>query len=179
MKTPFLAIALALLFHQSGFGRLVPFISFEELLSNSDIVAIVSPTHNQDNDQILRLQGRDPNLFQGVTTTCRILAVFKGDIEVDSTLDIFHFRYKELSSSEPNGANFIHFPTEKIEYGFQIKDDDRVVRNSEGTLNPPRFLVFLKSDPDGRLSPTTGQYDSSRSVILLFDTFFFGYPLSQ
>lgn len=179
MKALILSIVLPLLCLQSGFGRLIPFISFEELLSNSDVVAIVSPTQNQDNDQILRIQGRDPNLFQGVTTNCRVLAVFKGDIQVESALDISHFRYKDLSSSKANGANFIHFPTEKIEYGFQIKDGDRVVQNSEGTLNPPRFLVFLKNDSDGTLSPTTGQYDSSRSVILLFDTFFFGYPLNQ
>jgi hypothetical protein len=177
MKLFLPALFLVVALHAPCQARLIPFISFEELLASSDVVAIVSPVQTQKNDEKLKIQGRDPNIFQGLTTECRVLGVLKGDIKAEESLSIVHFEYTNMSLTEPNGAGFISFPTDKMEYGLQIKDGEKVIRNTEGGMHP-RFLVFLKKADDGSFIPTTGHYDANRSVFLLFDTFVFGYPLS-
>jgi hypothetical protein len=177
MKLFLLTLFLIVALHEPCQARRIPFISFEELLENSDVVAIVSPVQTQKNDEKLKIQGRDSNLFQGLTTECRVLGTLKGEVKADESLNIVHFEYKNLTLSELNGAGFISFPTKEIEYGFQIKDGEKVIRNTEGGIHP-RFLVFLKKADDGSFIPTTGHYDANRSVFLLFDTFVFGYPLN-
>ncbi len=112
------------------------------LWSDSEVVCIgaVTSTKVVENSEFL------PKYLEGLESEIRIHAVLKGDKPL-KTIKFLHFRYRDGVATLGNGPSF------------------PVLRDrAADTKRSPTFLFFLKSRPDGRFAPTTGDDDASISV---------------
>jgi len=119
--------------------------TYEQLLSEADMVAVVDASPPKDTE--------NTDVFLGhpvvqILTTLKVHAVLKGDTKKES-LEFVHYRYGKTDRPIINGAQFVHFQAEKTRYP------------------KPKYLVFLKRRKDGRYEAVSGQIDPVDSVRLL------------
>lgn len=166
MRHPILILTIFLSLYQLAHARAVRSWSYEELYEASDVVAIIEPQKISTNDAILVFEPFDSAIFQGLTTTCSILTYLKAEKKHSGNIEIYHFRYKNRLSP-PNGASFVTFPISEVDFIFKrLLDSQGGTASSSGKMKT-QFIAFLKFDKDGRLVPTTGQYDAEDSFKLL------------
>jgi len=123
--------------------------TYEQLLNEADIVAVVdaSPPKDTENTDVFLVYP-----VVQILTTLRVHAVLKGDTKKES-LEFVHYRYGKIDRSIINGAQFVHFLA--------------VRKHGKIEYQKPKYLVFLKRRKDGRYEAVSGQIDPVDSVRLL------------
>jgi hypothetical protein len=141
--------------------------TYQDLLNASDVVALVEPIANENNNDSLEPQYLSA---QGVTTTFRVLCFLKGGVSGASTIRVKHFLYKSVAPA--NGGTMINFLIGPLDIDATFK----VLGKSEAWKFPelqPHWLAFLKKMPDGFFAPTGGQFDPDLSFRELHDVSMF------
>ena len=113
--------------------------SYEDLLKESDVAAIVKVTKVVDTDVTLGGRG-DAKQYQGKRASAIVGLMLKGKAQPSLAFDFF--TYAPPVSSPPNGAMFA--------------DLSKAERS--------HYLVFLKRLDDGTLAPVSGHYDAQMSI---------------
>jgi len=137
--------------------------TYQDLLSASDVVAVVEPTANENNSDSWEWI---PKFAQGVTTTFHVLCYLKGDASSPDTIRVKHFLYKNVFP--PNGGELIDFPLTAYN---GLTDANKDFRNAVENAHHLRWLAFLKKADNGTYSPTSGQIDPAFSFLALHDAF--------
>jgi len=130
-------------------ARLIPLRTFEELVRDSDVVAIVRPVATAragDASYEADPQLDDRERFRAWETRLRVELLLKG--EPASELTLLHFAYTDEPGIVINGAAFV---------SFEASAEN--TRPGEDAV----WLAFLRQMPEGRVEPVTGQYDSADS----------------
>ncbi|GEM_PF-2864233 len=130
---------LTLMVSSIGSARIMRLQPYETLFEHSDVVAIVELKSLSPSDAKLEGHGT-PDMFDAKVAHFTVGLVLKGDPEL-AQINLLHFTYAK-GVVQPNGAMFL-----------QLSD-----------AKTYQYLVFLKKDAEGNLSPVTGQYDASLSV---------------
>ncbi|KAA5538636.1 hypothetical protein FYK55_26865 [Roseiconus nitratireducens] len=160
MRIVFLTLFVMLAGPILAFGRGVPALSYAQLMEQSDLVVIVHSLGTRDpvrNDAIVPVEpARD--YLTPIFTKFQVLAVLKGRHEGE-TLELCHYKYKPDSPGVGNGPLLVRFP----------KAEDNEIRQSDKHGSwmmrvPNDFVLFLKTDSEGRLTFVTGQFDAEPSV---------------
>ena len=152
-------------------ARPIPGWSYDDLAKASDVVAVIEPLKNENNDEKLKIEGSKGSDFQGLSTTVKVHYCFKGSLSLDE-LVVKHFKYGP-SIGPPDGAEFISFLVGPLKYKKTDLKDDKEVGGITYYQATPSWLAFLKKAPDGSYIPVTGQYDASLSFKELHDPSFF------
>lgn len=146
-------VVLALLLAAAGpsAARIMKAWSYDGLIAESDVVAIVESVENVPAKDIAPFasDNRPSTDFAATNTRFRVAAMLKENGEPFAELTVLHFNYAR-SFPHVNGANFIRFP---------ITETTRAIN----ALRTPVWLAFLKRREDGRFEPVTGHYDSALS----------------
>ena len=131
-------------------GRALPHLTYETLVAQSDVVAILEPIANTAAKDQLTEGERSSTDFDATETRFKVLAVFRGEVAKEITL--LHFSYSSRVGVVINGASFVRFEVPEKRYP-----------EDNGDAGNYTWLAFLKKRPDGRFEPATGQYDSNYS----------------
>ena len=123
--------------------------TFGELASKSDVVIVATPVRTSDSGT-----KTDITVLQGLPvvemdTEFKLLLVLKGIVP-----DEFVLRHYRLDKENMKGAC--------INCGTQL--------DFASADEPRAYLLFLKSNPDGRYEPTSGQLFPTHSVLLIQST---------
>jgi len=136
-----ICIVAVFLLPASVSARPVRVWSYEELLKEADVVAIVKVTKIEDTTA--RFEGHgDPSWYQGKLAHATVGLMLKGDVR--KTLSFQFFNYLPKFRDPPNGAWFANL-------------------SKAGQVHL-HYLVFLKKTVDGALVPATGHYDAGASL---------------
>ena len=134
-----MTIALLCLSTMAASARPVRIWSHQELLTNSDFVAVLAAdTISVSKDP--SSSNPDPIMYQDYVAHCRVLSVFKGDHAIQN-IDVPFFQHPDGRPGF-NGAMPAPFTLNKgIEY-----------------------LAYLKKAADGTWMPTAGTHDAALSI---------------
>ena len=91
MRLASLSFWLVLCLSGIVYARIVRDYPLEELFEISDVVAIVEPIETIHNERTWNRPHRRPEIFQGLTTRCSVLIVFKGGSNQNKMLSFDHF----------------------------------------------------------------------------------------
>jgi len=157
-------------------ARMVPMWSYEKLVAESDVVAIVEPVENKPAQDTFPgySYGHPTNHFAATDTRFKVHTVFKGDAAKEMT--VLHFSYSTNVTIIVNGASFIQFFTEPLQYEKRAVKDGKPVGGIMTFQQQPVWIAFLKRRSDGRFEPVTGQYDSAYSFRELHEASFYAKP---
>lgn len=147
--------------------------SHEELLAESDFVALIEPMANQPTKDVftIEVEGGRKIKYSGIDTRFRINAVFKSDGKTAKEITVLHFSDED---AEPvtNGPIFIYFPIGPLEYEKRLLKDGKEIAKMTVKQGEPLLLAFLKRRDDGRYEPVSGQEDPSDSFYEMHSPFF-------
>ena len=160
-----IALFILLSFGSTSHARLFIEPSHHELTEQSEVVVILEPIttkrsvipYNGD------LHGYKPDHFEAWITTFKVHAVFKGKIDVKSTVKILHFTYAQGSTIAKNGAFFMTFPTTGLNRKITYLGGDKHIVASTHNNYIPIWLCYLKVRADGVYEPVSNQYDAGLS----------------
>jgi len=133
------AITFIILVASSVMARPVRSWTYDELLKEADVVAIVEVAKIQNTKTKLEGHG-DPKQYQGKQATVVVGLSVKG--EKLRTFEFHFFTYSTPNMIPPNGAMFPDL----------------------SSAEKSHYLVFLKRNADGVLIPVGGHYDGSVSI---------------
>jgi hypothetical protein len=152
-----LTIALLIAAGALAQARVMPPWDFQRLFDVSDAVLVVEPIANENNTDQWEWA---PKFAQGVTTTFRVWARFKGVLPGNGvkTIRVRHFLYR--TGPIPDGGILINFPPDPFDAGAEFKMHEAP---EPGKFQNVRWLAFLKKGADGFFVPTSGQIDPSFS----------------
>ena len=127
-------------------ARAIRIWSYQELLEESDLVVIATPTANNDTQEHIDLPGFDGQRVIGVNTTFTVSGVLKRD-KVLKDFVLHHYRPGSGGMVVPNGPTFVYFAVSE-------------------KLSAPRrtYILFLHREADGRYAPVVGQADPGLGV---------------
>ena len=140
MKT-FLTLFASLLLVISISARPVAIWPYDKLTEEADVIIIATPTSSRDTSEKTTFPGQSSVAAVGVETTFDILSVLKGEKGL-KTIVFHHLRAEKPNEEMPDGPSPVAFKLEEKK----------------------RFLLFLKLEPDGRLSSLTGQTDPKGGI---------------
>jgi hypothetical protein len=145
----------------------------EELLAESDLVALIEPIANQPSKDIFTIEVNDGEKihFEGVDTRFRIDLIFKSDGKAAKELTLLHFS-EEHAVPVVNGPSFVYFIIGPLEYEKRVLKDGKELGKMTAHKGEPTFLAFLKRRADGRYEPVTGQEDADESFFEIHIPFF-------
>lgn len=164
--------------------RVLPDWSYEKLVAEADIVAIVEPVENTPAKDTFpgKTYGQPVRDFVATNTRFRVQAVLKTKRDAPKELSVLHFAYSENVRTWKSAA-FVNFLIGPLSY------EKRVVKPgpnpwSDVVLGPvttfsglkPTWLAFLKRRQDGRFEPVSGQFDSAFSFRELHRASFYSVP---
>jgi len=132
----------AFLLAASASARPVRLWSYEELLKEADVVAIVKVTKIEETTARFEEHG-DPGWYQGKLAHATVGLMLKGDAR--RTLSFQFFNYLPKFKDPPNGAWFANL-------------------SKAGQVH---YLVFLKKTVGGDWAPATGHYDAGASICVV------------
>ncbi len=138
MKT-FIAATSTMLFVTLAMPRPVRVWTYEELLEQADVAAIIQVTKIEKTEAQLEGHG-DPKQFRGKRATATVGLKLKG--VADQTIQFDFFTYSSPTAIPPNGAMFPDL----------------------SKADKSHYLVFLKKTTDGMHIPVSGHYDGSTSI---------------
>ncbi|SRR6266568_6712958 len=127
-------------------ARVVRIWSHQELLEESDLVVIATPTTNNDTNEHIDLPGFDGQRVIGVNTTFTASGVLKGDKALKDFV-LHHYRPSPGGMIVPNGPTFVYF-------AVSVKP----------SALPRTYILFLHREADGRYAPAVGQADPGLGV---------------
>ena len=145
---PLILAVVALLVSTGIVGaRGVRIWSHQELLKESDLTVIATPTsNNDDTKERIDLPGFDGQRVIGVETRFAVSVVLKGDTALKNFV-LHHYRPVPGGMIVPNGPTFVYFAI------------------SDKPSEPSRtYLLFLHRETDGRYAPVVGQADPELGV---------------
>jgi hypothetical protein len=134
-----IAATCCLVLSTPAFARPVRVWTYDDLLKEADVVAIVKVTKVAETDVPLAGHG-DPKQYQGKRADAIVGLMLKGEGRPSLAFDVF--RYAPDTSSPPNGALFADV----------------------SKADTAHYLVFLKRQDDGTLVPVSGHYDAQVSI---------------
>jgi hypothetical protein len=134
-----IAVVCCIILSAVAAARPVRVWTYEELLKESDVVAIVKVTKVVETDIPLAGYG-EPKQYQSKRASAVVGLMLKGKSQ--SLLAFDFFTYAPSVSSPPNGAMFV-----------DLSKADRA-----------HYLVFLKRLDDGTLAPVSGHFDAQMSI---------------
>lgn len=155
-----------------AFARLHRAWTHDELLAESDLVALIEPIANQPSKDIFTIEvdGGHKVDYQGIDTRFRIDLIFKSDGKAAKELTVLHFS-DEHAEPVINGPSFIYFPIGPFDYEERLLKDGKELGKITGRREPT-LLAFLKRRPDGRYEAVTGQEDPDESFYEIHYPFF-------
>jgi hypothetical protein len=158
-------------------ARPIPGWSYETLLSQSDLVAIIEPLENLAARDSLAgdTHGYSTNDFDAINTRFTVHGVLKTREDSPTNLIVLHFAYSKHVAVF-NGARFTRFLIGPLQYEKRALQNKKEVGGITVFQEKPVWLAFLKRRADGRFEPTSGQYDSALSFRELHEPSFFALP---
>lgn len=162
----FLSLALAVL---SAYGRLIPELTYDQLMEMADAIVIIQPIERVPVDDVPPFVDetyRPAARYQGWNCRFRVLSSLKSDEDIGEELTLLYFNYKSGTVAH-NGAMFLQItdaPPQVIR--VQLHDGKEVMRAGSGDYSNgpmPVYLAFLKRREDGRYEAACDQYDASRA----------------
>ncbi len=162
----------------SALARSVPAWTYNKLVADSDIVAIVEPIENQPAEDIFPdfNYGHPASHFEGTNTRFRVHVVLKPAGDAHKELTVLHFSYSKGVGTLVNGASFMRFLIGPLQYEKRNLKDEKPVGGRTVFQEKPIWVAFLKHGPDGRFKPVTVHYDSAFSFRELHRASFFAIP---
>jgi hypothetical protein len=173
-----LAILLLLL---TGAGpsdaRILKLWRFDELVAESDVVAIIESIENVPAKDIFPFAGdaHPATDFAATNTRFKVAAILKANGEPLTELTVLHFNYSRRFPIV-NGAHFVRFGIGPLQYEKRNVIDGKPAGGIVALQQQPVWLAFLKQREDGRFEPLTGHYDSALSFRELHTPSFYGLP---
>jgi hypothetical protein len=136
-------------------ARVVALWPYERLFKEADVIVIAAAAETVDTDAQPAYRDWAPFLV-GQRTTFTIDCVVKGT-PPDGPLQLNHFRFKD-GAVPPNGPMLVVVRTKPL----VIRGDGKTT--ADMPVGTPRYLLFLKRNPDGGLEPVAGEVDPALSV---------------
>jgi hypothetical protein len=141
-----LAIALLLVSADFVAARAVRAWSYQELLAQSDLAVIATPTTCTNTEEQINLPGFVGQRVTGVNTTFSVSGVLKGDKALKDFV-FHHYRPAPDGVIVDNGPTFVYLAV------------------AEKPSSPKRtYVLFLRQEVDGRYAPVVGQTDPGIAV---------------
>ncbi len=156
-------------------ARAVRSWTYDELLSASDVVAIIRPVSNVGSDDKYpgKLYYFSQDDFAATNTSCELLGLLKGTHASKEPLIIRHFNYSDNVDVIMNGARFISFAIGPLQFTKQILKNEEVIGGVTVYQELPVWIGFLRKLDDGRYEGVTDAYDSADSFRELHQASFF------
>lgn len=141
--SPLLLLTTLIAISGNSRGRFTEITSYQRLFDSADVVAVVSLKGKTERTGKTEFLEGDQKTFDVVKTVFKKHALFKGELDLDEW-SYLHYAWPEDTTTIVNGPGFIWFDDEKLVY-----------------------LVFLKRDAEGILTPVTGQTQVGSSFLVL------------
>ncbi len=151
-----IAISVVVAFPVFAAGRFIEAWPYEKLMQQANVVVIGTAVSSVDSDE------KSKEGFLGVNTTFDVKGMLKGKVD-GKQIKLLHYRIEGGNLQLPNGPLLVTFRTT----GLVVTSK----RGGQTTLEPPEYLLFLKSRKDGRYEAVSGQYDPKLSVRQMFSSF--------
>lgn len=164
----------AFLLSASAYGRLMPVRSYEWLVNNADVVAIIEPISSKQVDRVMTdlFPGAPGKKVLTLNTSFKVHAVLKGELKKDEPLIILHYVYEDDRNYPMNGAPFAKFFFGPLKVKIEVFREGGRIANYEMTDQVSTVLAFLKKRFDGQYVPVTGQEDAVCSFRQLHEMFY-------
>jgi hypothetical protein len=147
-------------------GRRIEDWPYERLFKEADLAVIATADGTADTKDQLKHKEWAGVEFVGQESTLKVQSILKGSLKEEKgkgekTIKVLHYRLPENRKLE-NGPMLVTFRKEGL--------------NLEGTINgvkfqssegKPDYMIFLRSRPDGRYEPISGQIDPALSVRIM------------
>lgn len=157
----------------------IPKWSYEKLVGESDLVAIIEPIEYVFSDDTIPMRDSayNPEDFVSIETYFKVYAVLKGAGEFNQQFTVLHLAYSE-SAQSTSDANLIQFLIGPLQFEKRVVKPGNLFGDVElGKVTSfgynPTWIAFLKQQKDGRFVPTTGQIDARLSFLELHEPSFY------
>ncbi|MEO6053438.1 MAG: hypothetical protein ABIP97_05440 [Chthoniobacterales bacterium] len=151
---------------QNAEARGVHVLTYEELFAMADVVVIIEPISTEKTADKYPDDSHLPesSSFISYNTTFKVLGALKGAVNTEKPFVVLYFNYPE-NTARANGADFISFALEPIQFSGIIKRNENDAGEAIGSLfgGKPRWLAFLKKRDGGRYESVSDPYDAAMS----------------